>query len=129
MRRGKFILQQILCRNITAPSADIVAMFQPLDPARRSATSSRSTATSAACAGCHQFLDPLGLPFEHYDGTGAWRDTDRGMTLDVTGDIVDSEGVQHNFDGVPQLAQLVVADAGGARAATRRSGSASPPDG
>ena len=37
------------------------------------------------CATCHNLLDPLGLPFEHYDGTGAWRDTDRGMALDVTG--------------------------------------------
>ena len=24
-------------------------------------------------------IDPLGLPFEHYDGIGQWRDTDRGM--------------------------------------------------
>jgi hypothetical protein len=108
VRRGKFILQQILCRNIMAPSADIVAMFQPLDLSKTKRDQFTQHRTSAACAGCHQYLDPLGLPFEHYDGTGKWRDNDRGMTLDVTGDIVDAMGVQNNFDGVPQLAQLVV---------------------
>ena len=28
---------------------------------------------SAACAGCHRKIDPLGLAFENYDAIGRWR--------------------------------------------------------
>jgi len=108
VRRGKFILQQILCRNIAAPSAAIVAMFQPLDLSLTMRDQFTQHRVNTVCNTCHQFLDPLGLPFEHYDGEGKWRDTDRGMTLDVTGDIVDQNGNQINFDGVPQLAQQLI---------------------
>ena len=31
VRRGKFVLNQILCRSVNPPSPEIVAMFQPLD--------------------------------------------------------------------------------------------------
>jgi hypothetical protein len=108
VRRGKFVLQQLLCRTVPAPSADIVAMFQPLDLSKTKRDQFAQHRTSAVCASCHQYLDPLGLPFEHYDGIGHWQDTDRGMTLDVTGQIFDAAGNPHDFDGVPQLAQLIV---------------------
>lgn len=29
---------------------------------------------SDACNGCHQRIDPWGIPFENYDASGAWRD-------------------------------------------------------
>ena len=54
------------------------------------------------CASCHHFLDPLGLPFEHYDGIGRWRDDDRGMALDVSGELDDK-----TFNGVPEMAQML----------------------
>ena len=28
----------------------------------------------AACKGCHQKIDPWGIPFENYDASGAWRE-------------------------------------------------------
>ena len=31
IRRGKFVLNQILCRSVNPPSPEIVAMFKPLD--------------------------------------------------------------------------------------------------
>jgi hypothetical protein len=102
------VLQQMLCRNIASPNAAIVAMFQPLDLSKTARDQFTQHRSNDVCNSCHQFLDPLGLPFEHYDGVGKWRDTDRGLTLDVTGSIVDAEGVEHDFDGVPQLAQLLV---------------------
>lgn len=33
----------------------------------------------AACADCHSRLDPWGIPFEHYDAVGLWRDEVRRM--------------------------------------------------
>ena len=57
-------------------------------------------------------LDPLGLPFEHYDGVGRWRDNDRGMDIDASG----KHRRRSTFDGVPAMAQLLIADMPDARA-------------
>ena len=47
--------------------------------------------SSPACMGCHALTDPLGLALEHFDTVGRYRETDNGLTLDVTGEL----------DGVP----------------------------
>jgi hypothetical protein len=104
VRRGKFVLERLLCRNIAPPSSAIVAMFQPLDISKTARDQFTQHRTSAVCATCHNLLDPLGLPAEHYDAIGQWRDTDRGMPIDATGSI---DGVA--FDGIPALARLLVA--------------------
>jgi mono/diheme cytochrome c family protein len=41
------------------------------------------------CAGCHKFIDPLGLSLENFDATGAWRIKDNEMPVDVVGDLYD----------------------------------------
>jgi hypothetical protein len=102
VRRGKFVLNQILCRNVNPPSPAIVAMFKPLDISKTARDQFEEHRTNDVCKSCHYLLDPLGLPFEHYDATGRWRDDDRGMAIDATGEI-DGKG----FDGVPQMAQML----------------------
>ena len=84
VRRGKFVLERLLCRNIAPPSPEIVAMFKPLDLSKTARDQFTQHRASAACASCHNQLDPLGLPAEHYDAVGQWRDTDRGMPIDAT---------------------------------------------
>jgi hypothetical protein len=111
VRRGKFIINQILCRGISPPSPDIVAMFHPLDLSKTARDQFTEHRTNMICATCHKIIDPLGLPFEHYDGMGRWRDTDRGMAIDVTGQIDDDK----HFDGIPQMA-AVLSDMSDARA-------------
>jgi hypothetical protein len=103
VRRGKFVLERILCRNVTPPSPEIVAMFKPLDLSKTAREQFAQHAADPKCATCHQVLDPLGLPFEHYDSTGKWINDDRGMAIDATGSI---DG--RAFDGVPGLARLLV---------------------
>jgi hypothetical protein len=103
VRRGKFVWNQILCRFIASPSAALVAMFPPMDLSKTARDRFTVHRASAACATCHNILDPLGLPFEHFDGIGQWRDNDRGMPLDVKGSI---DGVA--FDGIPAMENLLV---------------------
>ncbi len=102
VRRGKFVLERILCRGVVPPSPEIVAMFKPLDLSKTAREQFVQHAADPKCASCHQVLDPLGLPFEHYDATGRWVNDDRGMPIDATGAI---DG--RPFDGVPGLAQLL----------------------
>jgi hypothetical protein len=104
IRRGKFVIQQILCRSIDSPSPAVLAMFPgPLDLTKTARDQAKVHEANAVCAGCHGIIDPLGLPFEHYDLIGQWRDTDRGMSLDVTGKV---DAV--TFNGIPDMAQKLV---------------------
>ena len=41
------------------------------------------------CAGCHRFIDPLGLALDNFDVTGAWRIKDNEVPVDVVGDLYD----------------------------------------
>jgi hypothetical protein len=102
IRRGKFVLNQILCRSVKPPSPEIVAMFQPLDLSKTAREQLTKHRENPVCASCHHLLDPLGLPFEHYDGIGRWRDNDRGLEIDASGEI---DG--NTFSGVPAMARLI----------------------
>jgi hypothetical protein len=102
VRRGKFVLQQILCRNVNPPPPNVVAMFKPLDLNKTARDQFTQHRDDMSCNSCHRLLDPLGLPFEHYDGIGRWRDNDRGMELDVSGDL---DG--QTFSGVPEMAYMI----------------------
>lgn len=57
-----------------------------------------------ACAGCHVFFDPIGFAFEHFDAKGLWRDTENGLTIDTTGEIIETDAAG-SFDGALELAQ------------------------
>jgi len=102
IRRGKFVLNQLLCRSVQPPPPEIVAMFKPLDLSQTARDQLTEHRTNPVCASCHQILDPLGLPFEHYDAIGRWRDQDRGMDIDTSGNIDDK-----TFDGIPAMAHVL----------------------
>jgi hypothetical protein len=58
-------------------------------------------------------MDPLGYAFEHFDSVGAFRETENGVTLDVTGEIFESPdpALAGQFNGVQEMAQkLAVSD-------------------
>jgi hypothetical protein len=39
------------------------------------------------CAGCHRITDPIGLAMENFDGSGRYRTTERGATIDPSGNL------------------------------------------
>jgi hypothetical protein len=57
---------------------------------------------SPACAACHQIIDGVGFPFEHYDAVGRWRDTENGKPIDASGNLVMTD-VKGTFDGAIEL--------------------------
>jgi hypothetical protein len=108
IRRGKFVLQQILCRTVPEPSAELTSKFQPLDLKVTTRAQAKTHETDPVCATCHTALDPLGLPFEKYDMVGQWREMDKGMPLDVSGQVTDAHNANPvAFNGIPELAKLV----------------------
>ena len=86
--RGKFVRERLLCQGIAAPPPDVVTIVPPPNPnaptMRERLASHRN---SPSCYSCHGAMDPLGLPFENFDAIGAYRATDNGYALDLSGDL------------------------------------------
>jgi hypothetical protein len=103
IHRGKFIAGHLLCSLPPPPPPGSVPQLPK--PSASQSMRDRLAAHSAdpACAGCHTFLDPLGLGLEHFDAAGRWRDTEAGKPVDARGRIPGwSDG---QFDGAIQLGQ------------------------
>lgn len=91
--RGKFIRDALMCQPIPPPPADVNAKLTEL-PDDMPLTKRQRLAMHRAnpsCGGCHNMMDPLGLPLETFDAIGRYRTTDHGLPIDSSGE----------FDGKP----------------------------
>lgn len=86
VKRGRFLLERILCRAVPPPPPDIPAFKEPeADVTMRERLAEHRK--SAACAGCHNLLDPVGLGLEELDGIGSLRTEEAGAPIDTTGGV------------------------------------------
>lgn len=97
VKRGKYLLENILgtppppAPGGVAPLDEKKAAFGKLT-LRQQLEEHRS---NASCAGCHAFLDPMGLAFENYDAIGRWRDQDKKLPIDASGSLVRGQAFQN----------------------------------
>mgnify|MGYP001296968903 CR=1 FL=1 len=104
--RGLFVRQRLLCDEVPAPPPGVATDLPPIGgDVKTNRERVAQHMQDPVCAGCHQFIDPLGLPLEHFDGIGEYRETHDGAALDVTGAL---DGV--TFDGAIEMGQTVAAD-------------------
>jgi hypothetical protein len=54
---------------------------------------------NAACAVCHDTMDPVGFALENFDAVGRWRDHEEGIAIDATGGLPDGS----ECDGIDGL--------------------------
>lgn len=93
VKRGVFVLEQLLCVKLGAPPDDISPVDRPppdFDPDRASSRERLQVLHSAQaeCQGCHQYIDPAGFGFENYDAAGRWRTFERGdIPIDASGTL------------------------------------------
>ncbi|MFN9754182.1 MAG: DUF1592 domain-containing protein, partial [bacterium] len=84
--RGKWILENIVGAPPPPPPPDIPDLA---DSANGSAKDLRAALLAhrakAACASCHDRLDPLGFALENYDATGRFRAEEGGAKIDASG--------------------------------------------
>jgi hypothetical protein len=104
--RGKFVLTNLLCRDVPAPPPNVNTTLAP-DPTgnltlRQVLEGHLSTAT---CAACHGLMDPIGFGLENYNAIGAYRTMDGTLP-------VDSKGTWNGktFNGEADLSQIVASD-------------------
>jgi hypothetical protein len=114
--RGKWVLEQVLGSKVPPPPPNVPEL--PNDDARQGETSLRERLerhrADAACASCHQRMDPLGFGLENFDPIGRWREKYavlEGGVLKPDGPPVDASGTLpsgEQFRGPIELKALVL---------------------
>jgi hypothetical protein len=90
-RRGKFVREILLCQSVPAPPPNVNTTLPDTAGAATMREKLALHAQDNSCAGCHKLMDPIGLALENFDGIGAYRETQNGVTIDASGEL----------DGVP----------------------------
>jgi Protein of unknown function (DUF1592)/Protein of unknown function (DUF1588)/Protein of unknown function (DUF1595)/Protein of unknown function (DUF1585) len=88
VRRGKFILNRLLCTIVPAPPPNVVTQLPPPDPSKTVRQQMAAHRSSPSCAACHTLMDGLGFAFEHFDGAGNYQANDRGNPIDASGSVI-----------------------------------------
>jgi hypothetical protein len=106
VQRGLFVRQSLLCQTMPPPPKGV----PPLPAATANGTSFRERfeahTSSPVCATCHSRMDPLGFPFEVYDGLGRLRGNPE--TIDTRGSLVSVQSPAE-FADLTELVELLLA--------------------
>jgi hypothetical protein len=108
VKRGLFILDNILGSPPPPPPPPNVPI---LEVARDSISGHEPTIRESQelhrheplCRSCHARMDPLGLAFENFNAMGMWRDTEQGLPIDASGELMTGE----KFSGVRELKTVI----------------------
>ena len=89
VKRGQWILQQILGTPPPPPPADVAKLDESRQAGEVMPLRERMEAHRAnvECASCHKEMDPLGFALENYDAIGRWRASDAGNPIDASGEL------------------------------------------
>ncbi len=104
VRRGKYVLTQLLCQGVPPPPPDVnTTLAADTTGAKSLRQVLEAHLLNPACAACHSLMDPIGFGMENYDAIGAYRTTDNALPIDATGKLPDGTA----FNGLPELTQLL----------------------
>jgi hypothetical protein len=107
--RGKFVRERLLCQTPPSPPPDLDVTPPEVDASKSTRERFAEHTASAACAVCHELMDPLGFAFESYDAVGRYRDLDGGQPIDTSGWVAKSEDADGPFQNVRELAEKLAA--------------------
>ncbi|MGE3336120.1 MAG: DUF1592 domain-containing protein [Rhodospirillaceae bacterium] len=87
--RGKALRELLLCQPVPRPPAnvDFSAVENPKANLRTARDRVNAHLENPVCAGCHKITDPMGLALENFDGSGRYRETERGSPIDASGSL------------------------------------------
>ena len=108
VKRGVFVLENIL----GVPPASPPPNVPPLEDEANNDVADKPTLREVLemhrldpkCSPCHDRMDPLGLALENFNALGLWRETDRGLAIDASGELVTG----HKFSDIRQLKRILL---------------------
>ena len=108
--RGKWVLENLLGTPPPPPPPDVPPLEEKnLGTAASLRERLEAHRANAACAVCHNQMDPIGFSLENFDASGAWRDQDGRFPIDNTGTLPGGksfsgpEGLKEVLRGQPDL--------------------------
>lgn len=106
VKRGTWILENILGSPPPPPPADVPALDPPADPKTPVTVRGQleQHRTKTGCASCHAKIDPLGFALERFDLLGKSRDKDGKALIDDTAEL--STGLK--FQGTDGLRKVLL---------------------
>jgi hypothetical protein len=89
--RGAWILDSILGTPPPPPPPNVPPLKDVNNDAEPESVRDRLVLhrANAACASCHDRIDPLGFALENFDAIGRWREQDGGKPVDNSGQLID----------------------------------------
>lgn len=86
--RGRFVSEQLLCKTVPPPPANVnLAALDMPPPGASVRVVLEQHRKNPSCAACHALMDPIGLGLENFDSVGAYRTMENGAPIDATGDL------------------------------------------
>ncbi|MEE2643456.1 MAG: DUF1592 domain-containing protein [Myxococcota bacterium] len=86
--RGKYLRERVLCQKVPDPPQDIdLSLEAEVGEAESLRDRLERHRSDPLCAGCHQFIDPPGYLFEHFDSVGRYRDAVDEIPIDASGEL------------------------------------------
>src|SRR5262249_38722602 len=105
VHRGKFVREQLLCQTMPSPPPNVDVTPPKPNPSMTTRQRFALHDSDPVCGSCHRLMDPIGLGFESYDPIGRYRQSEGGLPIDDTGEVVSSRDIDGPFHGAPELAQ------------------------
>ncbi len=103
--RGNWILENMLGAPAPPPPQNVPALDETVISesltVRERLTKHRA---DAACARCHNLMDPVGFALENFDAVGRWRELEAGRPVDAAGGLPDGS----SFVGVAGLETAIL---------------------
>ncbi len=88
--RGHWVLKNLLGNPPPPPPPNVPALEDNTVSATLSLRGRlEQHRANAACASCHNLLDPVGFALENFDAIGRWRESDNGEAIDTSGSLWD----------------------------------------
>lgn len=109
IRRGLLVRRNLLCQEFGTPPpavGDIEGLDQSLPLRERLLVHTQNQ----ACAFCHQFIDPIGFAFEHYNAVGQYRGISENASGSLVGMASMANSDSHDFNNLQELSNLLAVD-------------------
>lgn len=102
VKRGDWVLRRLVGTPVPPPPPNVPEIEADEESFGASTVFEQMEAhkSNPTCAGCHNRIDPLGFPLEHFDSIGRWRtEYSNGQPIHDSGTLVDNTEI-NGLDGL-----------------------------